>query len=435
MTPSTAELLGARRPLRDGEAEELALRFASAENELYLQTFGEVDAIIDSDGKTHLLRHAQEQLLRQQRKERAVIESSADVITVVNRGGMIVFQNEAASRVLGYQPELAEGRNIFQHVHEDDLHEIYSLFIRILEGCQENATVAFRHRLDDGSHRLIEGTMSKMRDSDSESVVFCLRPLNNPLKRFSERKAEPAQSGEESIFTNRFLAMLSHELRTPLTPALLELGDLEEDARFIEARSSLAMIRRNLELQSRLLDEFMEFTTVVQNKIRLKMTPLDAYDVIHSVLEICRADIAASRIRVLLDLKAAEIVVVADLLRLHQVIWNLLKNAIKFSTPGGTICISAVNDAPQVFTLEVVDHGMGISQEMLQVIFDPFQQGNDSVTRRFGGLGLGLYIAKGLAEAQGGTLTAASEGPGKGAAFRLRMNTAKRPLTHNEQTS
>jgi signal transduction histidine kinase len=218
--------------------------------------------------------------------------------------------------------------------------------------------------------------------------------------------------------------MLSHELRTPLSPISLGVDDLREDERFVEARPTLAMIRRNIDLQARLLEELFDFTKIGQHKVRMRLGPVDAHEAVGFVLEICKAEVTAAKIEVILDLAAPEKIVLADTVRLQQVMWNLIKNAVKFSTPGGSISIISANDAAGGLTLQFVDHGVGIEPALLPLIFDPFRQGHHAKPHLSGGLGLGLFIAKGLVEAQGGTLTAFSEGHGKGSTFSLRLTKA-----------
>jgi PAS domain S-box-containing protein len=415
------------RPLR---AIALALRLANAENALHALTSGQVDAIVDAEGKTYLLRPAQEHLRQNEKRLQAVFESSADVITVVDRGGVILSQNHAARRVLGYEPAELVGNNFFQLIHEEDLAAAHFAFFHVVEGLQEHAMVQFRHRARDGSYRMIEATVGKL--PDSSNAVFSLRLVASHRWESTGAAAREAAGIQASLAKDRFLAMLSHELRTPLTPVLLGVEELKEDERFAAARPALTMIRRNLELQLRLIEELSYFTTIGQHKVRMRPETIDAHEHVRFVLEICQSEIAAAQIEVLLDFRASENMVRADSVRLQQVLWNLLKNAIKFSPPGSSISITSTNDTDGSLTLAIADRGVGIDSELLPMVFDPFQQGNGSAQQLYGGLGLGLFIAKGMAEAQGGTLVALSEGRGKGATFRLTLNLA---ATSNPQTN
>ena len=221
---------------------------------------------------------------------------------------------------------------------------------------------------------------------------------------------------------DHFLAMLSHELRTPLTPVISALESLEtEPTQTPDSKASLAMIRRNIELETQLIDDLLDFTRITRDKMQLRFIPVEAHQAVSNVVEICRAEARAKSLRVHLDLRAKNCIVTADAAKFQQIIWNLLKNAIKFTPDGGEITISSDNPSETVFTVTVRDTGIGMEPEVMQRIFDPFEQGNRSFEHRFGGLGLGLAISKSLAQAHGGTLIAQSEGSNRGSTFTLSM--------------
>ena len=406
-------------------ANEIALTLSQAEDELLELTSDQVDAIVGAHGKTYLLRPAQEHLLQNERRLDAVLESVPDVITVVNRSGAIVSQSRPVSRVLGYEPEELVGTSIFKLIREEDLPEVHSAFVNVVEGFEENATAQFNHRSRDGSYRMVEATLGKLRDGASPSVVFSLRQISHASREGIEFDRRETENALASLPKDRFLAMLAHELRTPLMPVLLGISEMQEDGRFGEAGPILAMMRRNIELQARLLEELMDFTTVGQHKVRLRPEPIDVHEAVRFVLEICRSEIAAARMEVNLDFQASENMVLADSLRLQQIMWNLVRNAIKFSPPGSTISITSANETPDTVTLEFADHGIGIEPDLLPLVFEPFQQGEHLMNQsHYGGLGLGMFIAKGLAEAQDGTLVVSSEGPGLGSTFCLILKLA-----------
>jgi len=221
---------------------------------------------------------------------------------------------------------------------------------------------------------------------------------------------------------DHFLAMLSHELRTPLTPVISALESLEtEPTQTEDTKTSLAMIRRNIELETQLIDDLLDFTRIARDKMQLRFASVDAHQAVSNVVEICRAEARSKRLHVHLYLRAKNCNVTADAAKFQQIIWNLLKNAIKFTPEGGDITISSDNPSATVFTVSVRDTGIGMELEVMQRIFDPFEQGNRSFEHRFGGLGLGLAISKSLAQAHGGTLTAQSDGPNRGSTFTLSL--------------
>jgi signal transduction histidine kinase len=223
---------------------------------------------------------------------------------------------------------------------------------------------------------------------------------------------------------DHFMAMLSHELRTPLTPVISALESLEtEPTQTEDTRSALTMIRRNIELETQLIDDLLDFTRIARDKMQLRFVPVDAHLAISNVVEICRAEAESKKLDVHLNLQANAHHVAADAAKFQQIVWNLLKNAVKFTPDGGEIAISSSNPSPDVLTITMRDTGIGMEPEVMQRIFDPFEQGNRSFERRFGGLGLGLAISKSLAQAHSGTLTAQSGGCDRGSTFIFSMPT------------
>src|SRR6184192_3231170 len=221
---------------------------------------------------------------------------------------------------------------------------------------------------------------------------------------------------------DHFLAMLSHELRTPLTPVISTLESLEiEPAQKDDTKSALAMIRRNIELETQLIEDLLDFTRIARDKMQMRFAPVDTHLAISNVVEICRAEAGSKKLCVHLNLQADAHFVAADAAKFQQIIWNLLKNAIKFTPENGEILISSSNPSQDVLSISLRDTGIGMEPEVIQRIFDPFEQGNRSFESRFGGLGLGLAISKSLAQAHGGTLTAQSDGSNRGSTFTLSM--------------
>jgi CheY-like chemotaxis protein/nitrogen-specific signal transduction histidine kinase len=227
---------------------------------------------------------------------------------------------------------------------------------------------------------------------------------------------------------DNFLAMLSHELRTPLTPVLAALDSIERDSiSSAESQAALSMIRRNVELESQLIDDLLDLTRIAKDKLQLKFDPLDAHEVINNVVMICRAEAEARRLHLHVQLRAGAHWISADAAKFQQIIWNLLKNAIKFTHENGDITISSTNPGPQMVNITVRDTGIGIEPDVMERIFNPFEQGERSLQRQYGGLGLGLAISKSLAQAHGGTLAVESDGRDRGSTFVLTMSTVSPP--------
>ncbi len=247
--------------------------------------------------------------------------------------------------------------------------------------------------------------------------------------RIAKEEAEQASQAK-----SQFLAVLSHELRTPLNPILLAVSSmLERPVDLDELRPNLEMIRQNVNLQSRLIDDLLDVMRIVRGKMPLHWEVANAHALIENAVDICRSEVYGKRIALKLELEASHRHINADPVRLQQVIWNLVKNAVKFTPGDGTITLRTYNatdpdDQTDRLVIEVIDTGIGIDPTLHDQIFDPFQQGETSITRRFGGLGLGLAISRGIVEGHGGQLVARSRGKDQGTTFRISLNVLPDPI-------
>jgi signal transduction histidine kinase/CheY-like chemotaxis protein len=218
-----------------------------------------------------------------------------------------------------------------------------------------------------------------------------------------------------------FLATLSHELRTPLNAMLgwsqLLLQGGRDDAAL---KRGLSTIERNARAQSELIEDMLDMSRLLAGKVRIDNVPLSPPDFINAALDTTRPAALARQVTLVADLDAGDGRILGDSGRMQQVMVNLLSNAIKFSEPGGvvTVTLRTLDDA-SVITVE--DTGAGIPAAFLPFVFDRFRQADGSSSRRHGGLGLGLAIARQLIDLQGGALSVTSAGEGQGAAFTLRM--------------
>ena len=185
------------------------------------------------------------------------------------------------------------------------------------------------------------------------------------------------------------------------------------------------MIRQNVQFETRLIDDLLDVTRIARGKMSYRWEVLDVHDLIRRTLDICRNQIHAKGLELVVDLAPAEYYARADSVRLQQVLRNLITNAVKFTPRGGRIAIRTRSEGKRL-SVEVADSGIGIAPEALTKVFNAFEQGDASVTRRFGGLGLGLAISLAIAEAHGGTLTATSPGADLGATFTLSLASTSR---------
>ena len=249
-----------------------------------------------------------------------------------------------------------------------------------------------------------------------------------------EDKTRDVRLRQELIDANaakdQFLALLSHELRNPLSPVIAMVGELEATIPDSpRVREALEVIRRNVELEARLIDDLLDITRIAKGKLQLSFETICVHQILHRAYEICREDIAAKDLKVEFRLRAADAHVEGDPARLQQVFWNLIKNSVKFTPEKGRITIETANPAPEKISIRIADTGMGIEPQEIEKIFNAFEQGQTSVTRRFGGLGLGLTISKALIDAHAGKIRVESPGKDQGSTFSLELTTVPSPIS------
>jgi signal transduction histidine kinase len=228
---------------------------------------------------------------------------------------------------------------------------------------------------------------------------------------------------------DEFLAMLSHELRTPLAPVMMTISALERDANLPpQTKEDVAAMRRNLEVQVKLVDDLLDLTRAARGKFELHEEVADVQDLVeHAIQTTRKSDPKADQLTIEARLNAGRHHVWGDKARLQQVLWNLLRNALKFTPDGGRIEMATDNPPGGGVAIRVSDSGVGIEPDKLAVIFNAFEQGGRDVTKQFGGLGLGLAICKAIVEMHGGTIRAQSDGPGKGATFTITLPVTAAP--------
>jgi len=239
------------------------------------------------------------------------------------------------------------------------------------------------------------------------------------LKRARD-EAEQANRAKDD-----FLAALSHELRTPLNPVLLIASEAVNNFELPpRVRTDFDTIRRNVELEARLIDDLLDISRITCGKLVMEMEPVDVHTALSSAIEKVRSDIGQKEIALALNLQSADFTVRGDAVRLQQVFWNILKNAVKFTPARGRIQVrTAARDGELV--IEVTDSGIGMTAEEVHRIFDAFSQGDRAAAHQFGGLGLGLAISRSLVDSHCGRIQAQSHGPGKGSTFTIHL-----PLLH-----
>ncbi len=319
--------------------------------------------------------------------------------------------------------------------------EMVTTWIERLRECRATGRpVRFEYRATcSSSPAWVAATLSPMESPGSRRALcsFIVEDITDRKRTEADLVDAKDLAEAASRAKDRFLAVLSHELRTPLTPVLIAVATLLESKPEASLLQTLEMIRRNIELEARLIDDLLDLTRIVRGRLRLELEVVDIHKLIRRAMEICRDETLIAGLHVLTELKAPHHHVTADHARILQVVWNLIRNAAKFTPAGGRLTIRTINlpgnsDHPgegvaERLAIEFEDSGVGIDPEVLPRIFEPFEQGDDNARGRSGGLGLGLALSRSLAEALGGQLTAASPGRGRGSTFRLELEAVLPP--------
>lgn len=291
----------------------------------------------------------------------------------------------------------------------------------------------FQRQISEPLLRLAETAkiISDKRDYSVRSVKTSNDEIGDLTEAFNSMLDQVQKSHNETMAASRakddFLAALSHDLRTPLNPVLLIASDSATNPNLSEeTRAAFEMIRRNVELEARLIDDLLDLTRVTRGKLTLNVQPLDVHDLLQEAVKTVLGEAEKKHIEIVPDLRADRRTVHGDPVRLEQVFWNVLKNAVKFTPDGGKITIKTFADRDKM-TVKISDTGMGINHSELNRIFDAFAQGDHAGPGQhiFGGLGLGLTISRMLLELHSASIQAESAGPGQGATFSIQL-----PLSH-----
>jgi PAS domain S-box-containing protein len=292
-------------------------------------------------------------------------------------------------------------------------------------------------RADLGEERTYEWQTRRVTLPNGSHGVVCY--FNDITERIrSEQALMQAKTAAETANRSKddFLAALSHELRTPLNPVLLLASEAAEDPQLpAEVRAQFATIRNNVELEARLIDDLLDLTRITRGKLLLNKQSLNVHQVLHEAINIVRPDAEAKKITLGLEFCAEDHQIYGDSVRLHQVFWNVLKNAVKFTPPAGRVTVKTFAQGDGFF-IEVTDTGIGINADELKRVFTAFAQGDhaEGGSHRFGGLGLRLAISQRLVELHSGLIQASSDGRDKGATFTIQLPlSAAANQTHNDE--
>lgn len=337
--------------------------------------------------------------------------------------------NDAFSQIAAQIGQLPSGTDIGVASYDQIKIAPPDAIERVLATGQPFQLVEQPFRDVNGATRFLNVNLLRLLDSEQniQGVLYLVEEKTRDMTLRNELLGANAAK-------DQFLALLSHELRNPLSPVIAMVAELESHvAGSAEARRALDVIRRNVELEARLIDDLLDVTRIAKGKLKLSLEPVSIHDVLGRALEICRDDVVQKSLRVDVDLNAREDFVHADSARLQQIFWNLIKNAVKFTPAEGKISILTANPQPGQIEIDISDTGIGIDSDEAGKIFNAFEQGQSSITRKFGGLGLGLAISKAMVLAHGGTISAVSAGRNKGATFVVRLGTIAAPAAPDRE--
>jgi PAS domain S-box-containing protein len=383
----------------------------------------------------HLARRRAEEALRKQSEWlRVTLSSIGDAVISTDVAGRVTFMNRVAESLTGWSQAEALGRSLSEvfHILNEQTRQpvenpaLLAMRAGTIAGLANHTILIAR----DGTEWPIDDSAAPIRNEQGEvvGVVLVFRDITE-RKRFElerERLLASAQAAQkEAEQANRlkdeFLATASHELRTPLTAVvgwsrMLRTGRLDAE----NSERALEAIERNAILQTKLIDDLLDISRIITGKLSLDRRAIEMAHVVSDAVNTVRPAADAKNITIETSFDPEAGPVLGDGNRLQQVVWNLLSNAVKFTPKNGRIEVALKRVDSQI-ELSVSDSGEGISQEFLPHVFDRFSQADGKSTRVHSGLGLGLAIVRHLVELHGGEVEAHSDGPERGAVFKLRL--------------
>ena len=361
---------------------------------------------------------AQQRIERDAFRLAAIVDSSEDAIISKDLNGIVQTWNRAAERMFGYAAQEIIGTSITRIIPDERLNEEDIVLSRIRAGLPVEHFETVRQRKD-GTLLDISLSISPIRTPGGVVIGASKIARDITAQRQLAREAEEANRVKDE-----FLATLSHELRTPLNAVMgytrmLRGGGLAADRQ----QRAIDVIERNATLLHQLVSDVLDVSGIVTGKMRVHPILCDLSTIVRGACDSVRPTSEAKGVTVSIHAPAHPINVRCDTDRMQQVFWNLLANAVKFTPRGGTVDVQ-IAESGETVKVSVMDTGVGIRSESLPFVFQRFWQGESVNSRQNGGLGLGLALARHFVELHGGTITAASPGPGHGATFTVVLPTA-----------
>lgn len=378
-------------------------------------------------------KRAEQALSASEMQLRLVTENAPVLLVRTDLRHRYTFVNRAYAERNGFTPQAMIGLPVPDVVGQ----AAFETFRPHMEAALAGERVEFEIKIPYKhiGHRWVHVIYVPERD-DEGRVVGLLGVLTDTGAR-KEAEIELKRARDEALAAARakddFLAALSHELRTPLNPVLLLASDAVDDPTLTPAvRAQFELIRKNINLEARLIDDLLDVTRIARGKLRLEAGICDLQVIFRDAVANVQSDLREKRQDLVIDGGDREAPVLGDAVRLQQIFWNILKNAVKFTPEGGRIeAVIRHGPQPGKVTVKVTDSGIGLTREEIDRIFLAFVQGDhaagDGGSHRFGGLGLGLAITKTLVELHGGRIEATSEGRGWGSSFLIELPLAPAP--------
>ncbi|MBD1844304.1 PAS domain S-box protein [Cyanobacteria bacterium FACHB-63] len=374
-------------------------------------------------------KQAEVELQQSEARYRLLAEAIPQFVWITDAAGLNEYVNQQFCDYTGLTTEQMLGLNWLSIIHPDDLEMTRDRWLAAVNSGQFYE-IEYRFRKVDGSYRWFLGQGIPLKDEQG-----CIRQWFGTctdiepqkqieqarLRLFQQEQTAREQAENANRIKDEFLAVLSHELRSPLNPILgwsklLQRGNLDET----RTKAALATIDRNALLQAQLIDDLLDISRILRGKLSLDAAPVDLREVIAAALETVHLAAEAKSMHIQTTISPDVGIVVGDAGRLQQVVWNLLSNAVKFTPQNGQIFVTLTQTGTDA-QIQVKDTGKGINLEFLPFVFEHFRQEDGATTRKFGGLGLGLSIARQIVELHGGKITVDSLGEGQGAIFTVQI--------------
>jgi PAS domain S-box-containing protein len=406
-----------------------SLWLASGADRLVLALFVGIGVAISTlNAAVHHARKRAEQrsaeLLEREEAHRRILETASEGIWTLDTSGVVTFANRGMAEMLGIDPRALPGRSFFDFVPAEDRDLASERYRAVLAG--ERAAFEARFVRVDGSLIWAHVSATAIPDGGGSPVGMLGMFTDVTARHRAEAElqrllASEQRSRAEAEAANRakdeFLATVSHELRTPLNAMLgwltmLRSGALEP----AKTERALEVIERNARSQAKLIEDLLDVSRMISGNLRLERKRIAAGTIVDGAIDVVAPMAAEKKVEIVRRIAKANDLVAADPERLKQIVVNLATNAVKFTPQGGRVTIQVARRGGSI-VIEVADTGQGMAREFLPHAFDRFRQQDASMTRKHAGLGLGLAIVRHLVELHGGTVTADSDGPGKGARF------------------